>query len=64
VLARKLIASHANCEPLAGKSMLNRLKLSKIEPTRYNKSAADTAAIYRLSVRLFFDAKGKVPPNN
>jgi hypothetical protein len=61
VLAGKLTASHANCQPLAGKSTLNRLELSKTEPTRYNKIAADTAAIERLFVDLFLDAQGKAP---
>ena len=41
VLANKLAASRADCAPLAGKSTLNRLELSKSEPTRYNKIDAD-----------------------
>jgi len=55
VLASKLVASRADCAPLAGKSTLNRLELSKAEPTRYNKIAADTQAIERLFVDLFLD---------
>ena len=58
VRASKFTASHANCEPRAGKSMLNRMELSNSEPTRYNKSAADTAAIERLSVGLCFESPG------
>lgn len=42
VLANKLAASRSDCAPLAGKSTLNRLELSKAEPTRYNKIAADS----------------------
>src|SRR6201989_1373405 len=41
VLAGKLAASRADCAPGGGKSTLNRLELSRDEPTRYNKIAAD-----------------------
>ena len=61
VLANKLAASRADCAPLAGKSTLNRLELSKAEPTRYSKIAADTQAIERLFVDLFLDAHAKAP---
>jgi hypothetical protein len=61
VLANKLTASRADCAPLAGKSTLNRLELSKAGPTRYNKIAADTHAIERLFVDLFLDAHAKAP---
>ncbi len=61
VLAGKLAATRSNCAPLAGKSTLNRLELSKAEPTRYNKIAADTPAIERLFVDLFLDAHAKAP---
>ena len=61
VLANKLAASRADCAPLAGKSTLNRLELSKAEPTRYAKIAADTQAIERLFVDLFLDAHNKAP---
>ena len=37
VLAGKLEARREDCAPLAGKSTLNRLELSKLEPTRYHK---------------------------
>jgi Transposase DDE domain group 1 len=61
VLAGKLAASRADCAPLAGKSTLNRLELSKAEPTRYARIAADTPAIERLFVDLFLDAHTKAP---
>ena len=61
VLAAKLTARHARCEPLAGKSPLNRLELSQAEPTRYAKIATDTAAIEALFVDLFLDAHLKPP---
>lgn len=61
VLANKLAASRSDCAPVAGKSTLNRLELSKAEPTRYNKIAADTAAIEALFVDLFLDAHAKPP---
>ncbi len=37
VLAGKLKARRENCAPVAGKSTLNRLELSRVEPTRYHK---------------------------
>ena len=37
VLASKLEAQRSDCAPLAGKSTLNRLELSRAEPTRYHK---------------------------
>jgi hypothetical protein len=61
VLAGKLAASRADCAPVAGKSTLNRLELSRDEPTRYNKIAADTTAIEALFVDLFLDAHSKPP---
>src|SRR6476661_8989455 len=39
VLAGKLAAQRSDCAPLAGKSTLNRLELSRAEPTRYTRSA-------------------------
>ena len=45
VLAGKLAANRADCAPLAGKSTLNRLELSRPEPTRYHKVSHDAAAI-------------------
>src|SRR5690348_1790048 len=48
VLAGKLAASREDCAPVAGKSTLNRLELSRQEATRYHKIAHDPAAIERL----------------
>src|SRR6202158_582339 len=41
VLAGKLAAGRANCAPVAGKSTLNRLELSRAEATRYHKIGHD-----------------------
>jgi Transposase DDE domain group 1 len=60
-LAGKLVARRSNCAPLAGKSTLNRLELSRTEPTRYGKLTADTAAIEALFVDLLLDAHRKAP---
>jgi hypothetical protein len=48
VLAGKLAAQRSDCAPLAGKSTLNRLELSRVEPTRYHKISHDAAAIESL----------------
>jgi hypothetical protein len=56
VLAGKLAARRSDCAPLAGKSTLNRLELSRPEPTRYHKIAHDPAAVERLFVDLFVEA--------
>jgi hypothetical protein len=61
VLAGKLAASRSDCAPLAGKSTLNRLELSRAEPTRYARIAADTGAIEAPLVDLFLDAHAKAP---
>jgi hypothetical protein len=61
VLAGKLAAGRTNCAPVAGKSTLNRLELSRAEPTRYHKISHDPAAIERLFVTLFLEAH-KTPP--
>ena len=61
VLAGKLEASRQNCAPLAGKSTLNRLELSRGEPTRYHKISHNAAAIETLFVDLFLDAHSKAP---
>ena len=45
VLAGKLEAGRVNCAPVAGKSTLNRLELSRAEATRYHKVSHDPAAI-------------------
>jgi len=61
VLAGKLAARRSDCAPLAGKSTLNRLELSRPEPTRYHKIAHDPAAVERLFVDLFVEAHRTVP---
>jgi hypothetical protein len=60
-LAGKLAARRSDCAPLAGKSTLNRLDLSRPEPTRYAKLAAAADAIEALFVDLFLDAHKKPP---
>jgi hypothetical protein len=60
-LSGKLEAHRANCAPLAGKSTLNRLELSREEPTRYHKISYDAAAIEALFVDLFVDAHAAPP---
>jgi hypothetical protein len=62
VLGGKLEARRADCAPLAGKSTLNRLELSREEPTRYHKISYDAAAIESLFVDLFLDAHSAPPP--
>ena len=61
VLADKLEAGRSNCAPVAGKSTLNRLELSRMEATRYHKIAHDLAAIENLFVTLFLEGH-KTPP--
>ena len=61
VLAGKLEAGRRRCAPVAGKSTLNRLELSRWEPTRYHKISHDPSAIERLFVDLFMDAHAKPP---
>ena len=61
VLAGKLAAKRADCAPLAGKSTLNRLELSRPEPTRYLKVSHNTAAIETLFVDMFLEAHRRVP---
>jgi hypothetical protein len=60
-LAGKLAARRSDCAPLAGKSTLNRLELSRPEPTRYARLAADLDAIETLFVDLFLNAHKKAP---
>ena len=62
VLAGKLEAGRKGCAPVAGKSTLNRLELSRETATRYHKIAHDLAAIEGLFVTLFLEAH-KTPPN-
>jgi hypothetical protein len=56
ILAGKLEARRADCAPVAGKSTLNRLELSRPEATRYHKISHDPAAIETLFVDLFLEA--------
>ena len=56
-----MAAQRSDCAPLAGKSTLNRLELSRAEPTRHHKISHDTAAIESLFVDLFLDAHNKPP---
>jgi Transposase DDE domain group 1 len=61
VLAGKLEARRKDCAPVAGKSTLNRLELSRPEPSRYHKIAHDGAAIETLLVTMFLEAH-QAPP--
>ena len=60
-LAGKLTARRENCAPVAGKSTLNRLELSRPEPTRYHKIACEREAVEELAVELFLEAPERVP---
>jgi hypothetical protein len=61
VLAGKLAARREDCAPVAGKSTLNRLELSRLEPTRYHKISHSPIAIKRLLVELFLEAHERPP---
>jgi len=61
VLAGKLEARREDCAPVAGKSTLNRLELSKLEPTRYHKISHNPVAIKKLPVELFLEAHERAP---
>ena len=61
VLSGKLAARREDCAPVAGKSTLNRLELSRLEPTRYHKISHNPVAIKRLFVDLFLEAHERVP---
>lgn len=61
VLAGKLEAKRRDCAPVAGKSTLNRLELSRTEPSRYHKIAHRAAAIEGLFVKLFLEAHERAP---
>ena len=61
VLAGKLAAKRSDCAPLAGKSTLNRLELSRPEATRYHKVSHDPAAIEALFVDVFLEAHRRAP---
>ena len=61
ILAGKLEARREDCAPVAGKSTLNRLELSRPEPTRYHKISHDGAMIETLLVDLFLEAHRRPP---
>ena len=61
VLAGKLEAGREDCAPVAGKSTLNRLELSKLAPTRYHKISHNPVAIKNLLVDLFLEALSAHP---
>ena len=61
VLAGKLEAKREDCAPVAGKSTLNRLELSREIATRYKKISHDPAAIEALFVDLFLEAHDRAP---
>jgi len=61
VLVGKLAAKRSDCAPLAGKSTLNRLELSRPEATRYHKVSHDAAAIETLFVDVFLEAHRRPP---
>src|SRR6266852_9047376 len=61
VLAGKLEARRPDCAAVAGKSTLNRLELSKPEPSRYHKISYDAEAVDRLFVDLFLRRIGRRP---
>src|SRR5271154_6557453 len=61
VLAGKLEAWRSDCAPVAGKSTLNRLELSRDTPTKYRKIAHEATAIEGLFVDMFLEAHAKAP---
>src|SRR5712691_5147362 len=61
VLAGKLEAQREDCAPVAGKSTLNRLELSRLQPTRYHKICQNPIAIKRLLVDVFLEAHERAP---
>jgi hypothetical protein len=61
VLAGKLTARRGGCAPVAGKSTLNRLELSRLQPTRYHKISHNPAAIRELLVDFFVEAHERAP---
>lgn len=57
VLMSRLEARRSDCALLAGKSTMNRLELTRNEPTRYHKVGHDPAAIDTLFVDLLLEAR-------
>ena len=60
-LAGKLTARRQDCAPIAGKSTLNRLELSRPLPSKYHKISHDPAAIADLFVTFFLEAHRRPP---
>ena len=61
VLAGKLTARREDCAPVASKSTLNRLELSKLQPTRYHKISHNPVAIKSLFLDIFVEAHERPP---
>src|SRR5438105_5681520 len=61
VLADKLEARREDCAPVAGKSTLNRLERSVLQPSRYHKISHNPVGIRKLFVDLFLDAHKRAP---
>src|SRR6266699_2346618 len=61
VVAGKLEARREDCAPVAGKSTLNRLERSVLQPTRYHKISHNPVAIKKLFVDLFLEAHERAP---
>ena len=61
VLAGKLTPKREDCAPVAGKSTLNRLELSKLEPTRYHKISHNPRMIRNLLVDAFLESHARPP---
>jgi hypothetical protein len=61
VLAGKLTARREEYAPVAGKSTLNRLELSRLQPTRYHKISHNPVAIRSLFVDVFLEAHQRPP---
>ncbi len=60
-LAGKLKAHREDCAPVAGKSTLNRLELSRPMPTKYHKISHDPVAIEDLFITFFLEAHRRPP---
>ena len=60
-LAGKLETRREDCAPVAGKSTLNRLELSRETPTKHRKIAHEPTAIEALFVDLFLEAHDRPP---
>jgi Transposase DDE domain group 1 len=61
ILAGKLSARREDCAPVASKSTLNRLELSKLASTRYHKISHNPVAIRHLFVDLFLEVHERAP---